>query len=136
MSKLRPTIAVVMAMRAEARLVVEAVEAKEVDSPAPMPYRWWVRECDSYRLVIAINGVDDRHGVDLIGTEPAVLCTNAVVAAFSPDVVISAGTAGGWQRSGASVGDLYVGWPHVVRHDRRIDIARLRDYGIGRHAVC
>ena len=38
-------------------------------------------------------------------------------------------------RADAEVGDVYVSWPHVVRHDRRIDLAGLREYGIGRHEV-
>jgi len=130
------TVAVVMAMRAEAAPVISGLGAHEVAAPAALPHRWYVaEEVDGARVVIAVNGVDARHGVDLIGTEPAVMNTTAVCAAFSPDVVISAGTAGGWMRAGAEVGDVYVSWPHVVRHDRRIDLDGLREYGIGRHEV-
>ena len=129
------TVAVVMAMRAEAQPVVAALGAEPVAAPSGRPVQWFVAEGSDHRMVIAVNGVDPRHGVDLVGTEPAVLNTMSVIDAFSPDLVVSAGTAGGWQRAGASVGDVYVSWPHVVRHDRRIDIDGLRDYGIGRHAV-
>lgn len=124
-----------MAMRAEARPFISALEAQSVSSPGRLPCQWFVAERSDHRVVIALNGVDGRHGVDLVGTEPAVMNTTAVIDAFEPDLVVSAGTAGGWQRAGASVGDVYVSWPHVVRHDRRIDIEALRDYGIGRHAV-
>ena len=129
------TVAVVMAMRAEARPLISALGAEPVATPRGRPHEWFLVERDNYRVVIAVNGVDARFGVDLVGTEPAVLNTMSVIDAFMPDIVVSAGTAGGWQRSGAAVGDVYVSWPHVVRHDRRIDIDGLRDYGIGRHAV-
>jgi len=129
------TVAIVMAMRAEARSVITALGAEAVPVPAGRPFEWFVAERDDHRVVVALNGVDRRHGVDLVGTEPAVLNTGAVCDAFAPDLVVSAGTAGGWQRAGATVGDVYVSWPHVVRHDRRIDLEGLRDYGIGRHAV-
>ena len=82
-----------------------------------------------------MNGVDPEHQVDLVGTEPAVLTTMHVIEHWQPDVVMSAGTAGGWSRSAAQIGDVFVAWPHVVRHDRRIGIEGFRDYGIGRHRV-
>ena len=129
------TVAVVMAMRAEARPFIAALDAQPVSPPGRLPCEWFVADGLDHRVVIAVNGVDSRHGVDLVGTEPAVLNTSAMIGAFGPDLVVSAGTAGGWQRAGASVGHVYVSWPHVVRHDRRIDIDGLRDYGIGRHAV-
>lgn len=128
-------MAIVMAMRAEARPVIAALGAEPVTVPDRRPFEWFVAERDDHRVVIALNGVDRRHGVDLVGTEPAVLNAGAVCDAFAPDLVVSAGTAGGWQRAGAAVGDVYVSWPHVVRHDRRIDLEGLRDYGIGRHGV-
>ena len=129
------TVAIVMAMRAEARPLIAAFDAVSHPVPARRPFEWFVADRDDHRVVIAVNGVDPRHGVDLVGPEPAVMNTSAVIDEFGPDLVVSAGTAGGWQRAGAAVGDVYVSWPHVVRHDRRIDIEALRDYGIGRHAV-
>ena len=115
--------------------MIAALDARPVAVPTGRPFEWFVAERDDHRVVVALNGVDRRHGVDLVGTEPAVLNTGAVLDAFAPDLVVSAGTAGGWQRAGAAVGDVYVSWPHVVRHDRRIDLDGLRDYGIGRHGV-
>jgi 5'-methylthioadenosine nucleosidase len=129
------TVAIVMAMRAEARPLVNAFDAVPHPVPARRPFEWFVADRDDHRVVIAVNGVDPRHRVDLVGTEPAVLNTGSVIDTFAPDLVISAGTAGGWQRAGASVGDVYVSWPTVVRHDRRIDIEELREYGIGGHEV-
>jgi 5'-methylthioadenosine nucleosidase len=43
------------------------------------------------------NGRDAEHGVDLVGTVPASLSTYLACQAFNPDLIISAGTAGGFK---------------------------------------
>lgn len=43
------------------------------------------------------NGKDRETGVDNVGTVPASLATYLSLLAFKPDVVISAGTAGGFK---------------------------------------
>ncbi|MEL0076010.1 MAG: hypothetical protein VW708_07740 [Ilumatobacter sp.] len=130
-----PTVAVVMAMRAEAAGVLQQLGARSVDGPVPLTFEWFEADRDGIRVIVAVNGVDPRTGVDSIGTEAAALNTHEVISRFAPSLVISAGTAGAWTRSGGRVGDLYVSWPHVVHHDRRIDLDGMREYGIGSHPV-
>jgi nucleoside phosphorylase len=43
------------------------------------------------------SGHDNEHNVDLIGTVPASLATYLACQAFNPDLIISAGTAGGFK---------------------------------------
>jgi 5'-methylthioadenosine nucleosidase len=43
------------------------------------------------------SGHDTEHNVDLIGTVPASLATYLACQAFNPDLIISAGTAGGFR---------------------------------------
>ena len=74
--------------------MIAALDARPVAVPTGRPFEWFVAERDDHRVVVALNGVDRRHGVDLVGTEPAVLNTGAVLDAFAPDLVVSAGTAG------------------------------------------
>jgi nucleoside phosphorylase len=128
-------VAVVMAMRAEAAPVLEAFGTRPADPPAPRFHEWHRARRGGVEVLVAVNGVDPRSGVDAIGTEPAVLHTTAVIDHFAPDLVVSAGTAGGWRRAGGAVGDVYLSHPHVVRHDRRIDLAGFDRYGIGSHPV-
>jgi len=130
-----PTVAVVMAMRAEAAGVVARLGARPVDGPVPLTFEWFEVERAGARVIIAVNGVDPRTGVDSIGTEAAALNTHEVITRFTPSVVVSAGTAGAWTRAGGRIGDLYISWPHVVHHDRRIDLDGMREYGIGSHPV-
>ena len=130
-----PTVAVVMAMRAEAAGVLQQLGARSVDGPVPLTFEWFEADRDGIRVIVAVNGVDPRTGVDSIGTEAAALNTHEVISRFAPSLVISAGTAGAWTRSGGRVSDLYVSWPPGVRHDRRIDLDGMREYGIGSHPV-
>jgi 5'-methylthioadenosine nucleosidase len=47
------------------------------------------------------------------------------------DVLINAGTCGGFRRKGAHVGDVFV-TTAVAHHDRRIPIPQFTEYGVGR----
>ena len=124
-----------MAMAAEAAPVLSTLGARAVASPTPLVARWFDASRHGADLRVAINGRDRRFGVDSIGTEAAALNTYAVIQAFRPDLVISAGTAGGWQRCGGEIGDVYVSDGQVVHHDRRIDLEGFDLYGIGAYPV-
>lgn len=124
-----------MAMRAEAFPLIAALGAVERSAAPPLVAQWFAAECRGARIVIAVNGVDRRFGVDSIGTDAAALTTYSVIREFDPELVVSAGTAGGWQRSGASIGDVYLSEGSVVHHDRRIDLTGFTEYGIGRYPV-
>ena len=58
---------------------------------------------------------------DNVGTVPAALTTYLAVQRFSPDLIISMGTAGGFRARGGAIGDVYVG-SSFMNHDRRIPI--------------
>jgi len=128
-------IAVVMAMSAEASPVLTALSAEAATGVAPLVVRWFTATRHRSEILIALNGRDRRFGVDSIGTEPAALNTYVAIDRFRPDVVISAGTAGGWERAGGAIGDVYVSDGCVVHHDRRIALDGFREYGIGAYPV-
>jgi len=129
------TIAMVMAMRDEAAPVVAALGAVPMEVPKGRVHEWYEARRAGVRVVIAVNGVEPRHGLDGIGVEPAVMNTSAVLDHVQPDLVVSAGTAGGWASRGGTIGALYLAHPHVVRHDRRIPLAGFDRYGIGEFPV-
>ena len=82
-------------------------------------------------MIVSVNGRDRRHGVDSIGTDPAAINAYTLIERFTPDLVVSAGTAGGWQRCGGEIGDVYISDKRFVYHDRRIDLPDFGDYGVG-----
>jgi 5'-methylthioadenosine nucleosidase len=79
------------------------------------------------------NGKDHVYGtnVDNAGTVPAALATFLALQTLQPDLLINAGTCGGFQRKGAKIGDVYL-VSAVSHHDRRIPIPHFDRYGIGR----
>lgn len=134
------TVAVVMAMLAEAEPVLERLGAREVPLPpeaGPLPFRWFVARVapeparPPLDVVIAVNGRDRRTGVDKIGTQPAALNAYVTCLHHRPDLVISAGTAGAWASQGTEVGDVFVSRERFVYHDRRIPLPGFDDYAIG-----
>ena len=129
-------VVVIMAMEAEAEPVLAAVNAQQMDTPAwaaALPTQLYVALVDKIELVVAVNGVDPATGVDCVGTQAAALSTQVAIAAHAPDLVISAGTAGGYQRHGAEIGDAYLAWPSLVHHDRRIALPVFDEFGRGEH---
>ena len=128
------TVAIVVAMAAEADPVVRRLGLTAAPSPAPeLPFRWYEGRVVGRLAVVATNGRDDRHGVDNIGTNPAVLNTWLTVQHWRPAVVVSAGTAGGFASAGGEIGDLYLSAGDFVFHDRRIAIPGFDEYGHGRY---
>ncbi|CAH9056631.1 unnamed protein product [Cuscuta europaea] len=127
------TIVIVIAMQTEATPLVNKFQlAEDVDSPFPKGVPW-VRYYGNYKdLIINIvcPGKDSVLGVDSVGTVSASLLTYASIQALKPDLIINAGTAGGFKAKGASIGDVYVA-SHAAFHDRRIPIPVFDLYGVG-----
>ena len=71
---------------------------------------------------VVMNGKDEKYGgVNCVGTVPAALTTYAAVQSFQPDLILNAGTAGGFAAKGGKICDVYVA-SGVAFHDRRIFI--------------
>jgi 5'-methylthioadenosine nucleosidase len=66
-------------------------------------------------------GKDPSFGVDSVGTISSALVTYAAIQSLKPDLIINAGTAGGFKARGATVGDIFIA-SHSAFHDRRIPI--------------
>ncbi len=127
-------VAVIMAMRIEAEPILAALDARPIDLPAhvaAMPFRWHRARRGGIDVTVSLNGVDPTHGVDFIASQPAVLNTHVAITELAPDLVITAGTAGGWQGHGTQVGDVFVNGDRFVYHDRRIAMPAFDEYGIG-----
>lgn len=76
-------------------------------------------------------GVDPAHGVDLIGTEAAALTVHEAVRALEPDLVLKAGTCGGFGAVGGEVGRVYLSEGPFRFHDRRVPLEGFEAVGVG-----
>ncbi|CAN6688058.1 unnamed protein product [Malus baccata var. baccata] len=132
------TILLVIAMQTEALPVVNKFNLTEdPDSVFPNGVPW-VRYHGSYKdlkINLVWPGKDSSLGVDCVGTVSASLVTYASIQALQPDLIINAGTAGGFKSKGACIGDLYLACD-VAYHDRRIPIPVFDLYGVGLRQAC
>ena len=135
-------VAIYFAMRAEGmglveRLGLELQTPLDPDLPAvwyrgSMPRREEESAKGELEVAIAFAGEDPFHGCDRIGTVPATLTAYLLCRRFKPTLLVNAGTCGGFQRAGASVGDIYAGGGDFLFHDRRIPLPEFKEFGVGR----
>jgi adenosylhomocysteine nucleosidase/5'-methylthioadenosine nucleosidase len=126
---------ILMAMRDEAAPIVEEgrfIEAHGVLHPR-LPMRLFRGNVGQLDVSLVIAGVDNRHGVDNVGSEPAALMAFDAIDRLKPDLVISAGTAGGLSAQGADIGTVYLSQDHFVFHDRHVPLPGLRESAVGRY---
>lgn len=65
--------------------------------PPPAPCVTYSGQHGGVDVHVVWSGHDVEHGVDLIGTVPASLSTYLACQSLNPDLIISAGTAGGFK---------------------------------------
>ena len=64
---------------------------------------------------------------------PSALTTYVGIQHFKPDLIINAGTAGGFKMKGSAIGDVYL-CSQMANHDRRIPMPGFTEYGIGNYS--
>lgn len=69
-----------------------------------------------------------------VGTVPAALATYLAVESLKPDLLINAGTAGGFESKGMAIGDVLVS-STIHNHDRRMLLPIFVDYGVHNHTA-
>jgi len=127
------TIAVIIAMEAEAAPLVAHLGLKlRGASPfkGPLPALVFSGEVGGATVHVCTNGKALGFGVDSVGTVPAALTAYNVCITLEPDVLINAGTAGGFKAKGGAIGDVYLATA-FKNHDRRIPIPGFDAYGVG-----
>lgn len=129
-------ISIIMAMAREAEPIIEALKLSKVIPPwnPKLPMRLYRGQVGSHDVTLTLCGKDEVQGVDLVATQPAVLAAYLTIEYLKPDLLINAGTAGGFQAMGAEIGDVYVGNDAVFFHDRRIPVKGFEAYGKGGYA--
>lgn len=85
------------------------------------------------KLTVITNGKDNVYNTqaDNIGTVSASMATFLALQKDPADILINAGTCGGFQRKGAGIGDVFL-TTAVAFHDRRIPLPEYDRYGVGK----
>ena len=132
-------VMIVVAMEQEIAPLIQRFDLQPVDSCflAGAPFVAWVGSVDGLTVHAIWCGRDPRFGnVNNVATTAAAVATYAAIAAFgAPDLLLSAGTAGGFAARGARVGDVFLSTKSIF-HSRRIpsgDDGRLEEYGFGHY---
>jgi nucleoside phosphorylase len=127
-------VLIVVAMRAEADPVGRALGLDGPSVPLHPNFPATLTIDRTRSIGMALVGADARFDVDSIGTQPAVTTTLHAIDRFDPDLVISAGAAGGFESRGGQIGQLILA-DRCVYHDRRIAIPGWDAYGVGDYPV-
>jgi 5'-methylthioadenosine nucleosidase len=111
----------------------QAIEACTVACriPTPTTAKIYTGTVGNITVHLAHNGKCDKFLVDKVGTNAATLTTYLAIGAFKPDLVMSVGTAGGFQSKGATVATIFVSTA-LQNHDRRIPLPGFSVFGVGR----
>lgn len=124
-----------IAMKAEAQPLIEALGLHYYSAIDRLPHLLFASgRVGQIELHIVIHGQDNRFLVDRVGTENATLAAFKLIEHCQPNMIINAGTAGGFQNKGAEIGDVYLS-SGVVFHDHRIPLGNFREYGRGAFPV-
>jgi len=126
-------IVIVIAMEAEADPLISHLGLKGVTLPPAAPCMFHSGIYKGVQVTVATNGKSTAHKVDNVGTCAATITTLLSVQLFKPDVIINAGTAGGFKSKGGNIGDVYL-CSNSKFHDRRIPIPGFTEYGIGNYS--
>lgn len=118
-------IAIFMAMPEEAEPVIEFLQFQKFDlgldtAIGLQSYKVLRQNREIYLIV---NGCDSKHGVPRVGSEQAILAANEILRTLKPDLLINAGTAGGYASKGAAIGDIIIGTSSCY-HDHQIPISK------------
>lgn len=68
-----------------------------------------------------------------VGTVAAAVNTHIGISRVCPDLLINAGTAGGFRRKGAEIGDVFI-TTNIRHHDRRIPIPGFEEFSRGHYS--
>jgi 5'-methylthioadenosine nucleosidase len=132
------SVVVAIAMEAEATPFVQHLKLEKQEGlfPSQVPFVAFTGffNGSTSRVTVVTNGKDHIYetGVDNCGTVPAAMAAFLALQSIPDcDMLINAGTCGGFKAKGAAIGDVYV-TTAVANHDRRIPIPDFIPYGVGK----
>jgi len=132
------TVLLVIAMDVESQPIRKALGITESGTPVepPLPPVSYSTTFSGLNVHLVVNGQDPVYSLDSFGSDAATLSTYLGIKAFAPDLVISAGVAGGF-KSQAAIADVYLSQDSLRYFDRRVSITSpdYQDYAIGFYPV-
>eukprot|EP00944_MAST-04C_sp_MAST-4C-sp1_P001412 g1412.t1 len=130
-------VVVLMAMEQEAEPFISKHNFKPIDSPPwdkKLPFVAYEGRVGKMKVTLVWAGQDKRYQVNNVATTASTLSCYVAIQAFKPDLIISAGTAGGFKSAGGEIADVYIS-SKCVFHSRRIPDSGTgySEYGFGHY---
>ena len=130
-------VALLIAMQDEAMPLIRRLGLADKGLlSSPMPMRWYDGAVGSLRVDVIVLGADRRFGIDCVGTQPAAVAAHIIFDKLDPDLLINAGTCGGFIKRGGAIGKVYLTGGPFVFHDRRIPLPAFEPYAAGNYELC
>lgn len=128
-------VCLLFAMQEEAAPVIKALDLRAAPDmhDSALPFVTYSGAHGRLQLCVTVSGHDDRFAVDNIGPVAATLMSYTTIDHFAPDIVISAGTAGGFAERGADIGTVYLSDDRFVFHDRVVPLPGFEQSAIGHY---
>lgn len=121
-------IGIYIAMESEAKALLESLDFVSGIETSPYGFKSYFAEHKNYKIQLLVGEQDSKYKVQSVGTVPASIATEMLIKNFTPNVIINAGTAGGFKSRGAAIGDVYLA-DSTQFHNRRIQIPGYEEYG-------
>ena len=129
-------VLILIAMEAEAAPFLSTLSLQKADWQHPgAPCVIYSGMHKGVIVSVCTNGLCSKHDntVNNVGTTPAAISAFLTISQLKPDLIINAGTAGGFKSKGAAIGDSFIS-TFMRHHDRRIPIPGSEGYSRGHHA--
>lgn len=124
-------VLIVVAMKDEAAPIIKTLNLYPASLPdTKLPMKAYIGHYADINIALILNGTDPMYGVQNVGSQPAVLATYIGINYFHPDLIISAGTAGGRFVHDMKIGNIYVS-DKIYFYDRRLNLPDYKLYGSG-----
>lgn len=127
-------ILLLVAMKKEAQPIIAQMQMTAVPHALDphLPAEVYQVTTTAGEITLVVSGLSPQHNVDRIGSQGLNIVAWEAIKVFEPQLVINAGTGGGFNRHGAQPGDVYISTESIKYHDRLFfpDMYFL-DYGIG-----
>ena len=127
-------LCLLFAMREEADSLIKSLKLTSSGQlKKPYPMQLYQGQQNNVQLSVVLAGVDQRFAVDYVGTEPATLMASVALDILQPDLLITAGTAGGFKRHTNNIGDIVISADTFVYHDHHVPLSGLHDSALGHY---
>lgn len=124
-------VLLVVAMQKEATPMIQDLDLHPLDhSFSNLPMHGYMGKYHNLDILLMVNGTDPINKVENVATQAATLTTYLGIEYFHPDLVISIGTAGGVEKNGAKLKEIYTS-QKIYFIDRRMSFKGYREYGLG-----